>query len=601
MGGPASFAIVIAVLAVVVVALLWARDRRRLIRARTGADDREAGRSRPSEITDAPVAAAFVGAVLEEGLASSPLTVVIHDDAMVIRYANAAALVPRDGGPSDLVGASAEVVLSPVICDMHGYLLRTGATDLISFTTTAAAAGATSEERVLRMWSVPIRTAEGACVLILGCDITGEVHAERERLRRLEITRRAGVQADAQARDALTRVDDLREKTQVLRDEIAVLRVGLELQSDWILAVERDGTVLMANDAVRMRTGTETADVRGRRLHDLFTSETADAFLGVASDVLEDGHPVVFVQRAVHDDRVSEVVWTIGPYQVGGRVAGVVGIARPHVSGDDGQLALARKHVTQIQTNRVLGHVELHTRRQQEVDASKDEVLALISHDLRTPLTSILGYTDLLLGGRSGLDARNERFVRVIARNVERLMELVDDLLLIAQHQSGALTVSPSPICVEAAVAQSVAAQHPVARAKDIVFSIDIADGLMVMADPVRLGQVLDNVVTNAVNYTPGGGYITVSAEPDGDWVRFRVSDSGPGIPDEEQERIFHRFTRARDAAAGGVKGFGLGLPISHAIVSAHGGEMGVDSTLGIGSTFWFTLPQGGRMGEDDG
>ncbi len=547
-------------------------------------------------VEDGPSATTgFLSGPLEEGLAPMPIGVALHDESMTFTYANPVAVALDGAVRSELVGRPAAEVLFPATYDMHEYLIRTRATDPVEYTAMWATRRPVPDVRYLHVWSLPIHTSRGMLIALVSSDVTDDVTAKRERIRRLDEERNACAKADAAKRDALVRVDELRATTSSLRRENERLVSALDLQSDWVIAVDDAGRVVATNGAVREWMVMSEGEMHGRHLAELVVKETAAAFLDVARTVRNGGEPIVFAQHVVRVGRATNIVWTVGPWSLDGRAAGVVGVGREDLSGDDGglalELAVAHRRVAQIQMSRGRDDPETRDRRRQEVDASKDEVLALISHDLRTPLTSILGYTDLLLGERSGLDSRHERFVKVIARNGERLMGLVDDLLLVAQHQSGALTVSPAPTHAASVVTQSVTAAHPEATAMEIAISTDIPADLVVMADAGRLGQVLDNLIANAVKYTQRGGYVVVSAGRDGDRVRFRVSDNGPGIPSDELDRIFERFTRARDATTGGAKGFGLGLPIAHAIVEAHGGEIGVESAPGIGSTFWFTLP----------
>ncbi len=523
-----------------------------------------------------------------------PIPIAIHDESMVWTYANPASVEIHGDARSEFVGRPVAALLFPPTYDMHDYLIRTRATDAIAFSSTWRNRRAAPATVVVVVRTIPIHTSRGMLLLMMSSEITDEVAAERRRIRHRESERQAHARAEAATRDALRRLEQVRAAHQSLHEEHGLVSAALDLASDWVVAIDPAGHALLLNDAARDCLGMPGDTAVGMHVDDLFAEETAKALATMVRDIREHDRATALSVRMVRDERSADFIWTVGPYSVGGHVRGVVGVAREQAPDVDRQdsldLALARKQAAQAYASRALGDAEQVQRRRKEVDASKDEILALISHDLRTPLTSILGYTDLLLGERAELDSRHRRFVQVIARNGERLMELVDDLLLVAQHQSGALTVTPQTIQVSATVLQSVTATHLEAAAKGIVVSVEVPDGLTVMADSIRLGQVLDNLVSNAVKYTQRGGYVVITAAREGEWVRFEVRDNGPGIPEHERSRIFNRFTRARDAEDGGVKGFGLGLPIAHAIVEAHGGHIGVESTPGLGTTFWFTL-----------
>ncbi len=536
----------------------------------------------------------LLGASVEETLAVIPHPVVIHDESMVFTYANPVAL-SYYGAPGELVGRPIAEHLFPAVYDMHEYLMRTRATEGMSYTAIWINHRSSAETIYMRVTVVPIHTSHGMLILMVAAEATDQITAERERIVLLETERQAHAQATAATSDALARIDDLRSLQSVLRNEVELLRLALEMETDWVIALDGERRVFYLNDAARDWLQLERGAVLGMPIDEVFSGGGAEALTAVVTQVAGHRASMAVPLHMVRGDQEADVVWTLAALPGSGKEPVVIAVARTQVSGEDGlralDLLLARKQAAQLRAVRMHGELEKQSRRRQEVDASKDDVLALISHDLRTPLTSILGYTDLLLGERSGLDSRHRRFVKIIARSGERLMELVDDLLLVAQHQSGALTVAPKPMLVAPVVVQSVTAAHPEATSKEIVVSVDTPEDLVVMADPVRIGQVLDNLVANAVKYTQRGGSVRISAVREDDWVRFRVSDNGPGIPEQDLGRIFDRFTRARDDTDGGVKGFGLGLTIAHAIVEAHGGEIGVESTPGIGSTFWFTLP----------
>ena len=227
--------------------------------------------------------------------------------------------------------------------------------------------------------------------------------------------------------------------------------------------------------------------------------------------------------------------------------------------------------------------------RLREADRLKDEFVALISHDLRTPLTSITGYVELALEDDLSDEVRG--FLDVVARNSERLLALVNDLLFVARLQAGEMSLERTEVDLADVVRDAVHALEPRAAAKGITLTCTVDSVPALRADRGRVLQVLDNLVSNAVKFTPEGGFVHVSVRRDAGCVAVEVTDSGIGIPPEAQRRLFERFYRAENAVERQVPGTGLGLYISRAIADAHEGRLTVRSELGQGSTFRLELP----------
>jgi len=231
-------------------------------------------------------------------------------------------------------------------------------------------------------------------------------------------------------------------------------------------------------------------------------------------------------------------------------------------------------------------------RRLLELDRLKDEFLSLVSHELRTPLTSIRGYLDLVLDEEAGeLNPEQRRFLKAVERNSGRLLRLVGDLLFVAQADAGRLTLERAKVDVAALAADCVEAARPVADQRSIELHLAAVPVPALVGDRGRLAQVLDNLVSNALKFTPEGGRVEVRTSVTDDYVRIEVEDSGIGIPAEEQPRLFERFFRAASATEQAIPGTGLGLAIVKAIVEAHAGRIEVVSAPGKGTTFLVELP----------
>jgi signal transduction histidine kinase len=224
-----------------------------------------------------------------------------------------------------------------------------------------------------------------------------------------------------------------------------------------------------------------------------------------------------------------------------------------------------------------------------ELDTLRDEFVSSVSHELRTPLTSISGYVELLAEDED--DEERRGYLAIVDRNAQRLLGLVSDLLFTARLQHGRLELDSSDVDVKQLVQQSVESARPRAESSSIVLAASLEDAPRVTGDPVRLAQLLDNLVSNAIKFTPPGGRVTVELRPVGDMVRIEVSDTGIGIPERERERLFQRFYRSQTALERQIQGTGLGLYISKAIAEAHGGRIGVQSGEGQGTTFIVELP----------
>lgn len=228
----------------------------------------------------------------------------------------------------------------------------------------------------------------------------------------------------------------------------------------------------------------------------------------------------------------------------------------------------------------------------QEVDRLKNEFFALVSHELRTPLTSIVGYVDLIRTEETGeINERQARYLGVVDRNARRLMRLVGDLLFVAQVEAGTLSLERSDVDLATLAADAVEAARPHADGKGVLLTLEAQPLELGGADGDRLGQLIDNLLTNALKFTDEGGRIEVRVREAQGVAQIEVSDSGTGIAPQELEHLFERFYRSQAATEAVVPGIGLGLSICKAIAEAHGGSIAVTSELGKGTTFMVELP----------
>jgi signal transduction histidine kinase len=228
--------------------------------------------------------------------------------------------------------------------------------------------------------------------------------------------------------------------------------------------------------------------------------------------------------------------------------------------------------------------------RLRELDRLKDEFVSLVSHELRTPLTSIRGYLELLLDDENLTDEQR-RFIAVADRNSERLLEVVSDLLFLAQIEAGKIAIELGPVDLNDVVDECIESSSPVAAAKGIELRVHAQALPNLRGDRARLGQMLDNLVSNALKFTPAGGKVDVRLSADADGVVLEVEDTGLGIPSEEQAQLFERFFRSSRASENAIPGTGLGLTITKAIVERHGGRIELESAENVGTTVRVHLP----------
>ena len=310
--------------------------------------------------------------------------------------------------------------------------------------------------------------------------------------------------------------------------------------------------------------------------------ETTDSSARIAA-VVEFGEGRFEVTRRRKDGTLIEIAVTMSAVRNrAGEVVGVASIAQDIT--DRRRLEQEREEFTR--------ELEVRNERLLELDHLKDEFVALVSHELRTPLTSIRGYLELVLDGEAGEVTDEQRqFLGVVERNANRLLDLVGDLLFLAQIEAGKLSLEFGAVDLAAVAAESVETARPLAEEKEITLTLATSPLPLLAGDRARLAQLLDNLVSNAVKFTPQGGRVDVRASSSRENAILEVRDTGMGIPADEQEHVFERFFRTSRATEQAIQGTGLGLAISNAIVHAHGGRITLASNEGEGATFRVTIP----------
>ena len=358
------------------------------------------------------------------------------------------------------------------------------------------------------------------------------------------------------ARSLNRMADELQERLVLLERERSQLRTVLEGMVEGVVLTDPTGRILLANDAFR-RIFNAQLPVEGRR-----PLETArvPALQEAIESALEADEPVTReIALGGAQDKVIQA--SLASIRESGETVGAVAVF----------------------------HDVSELKRLERV---RREFVANVSHELRTPLTAIKGYAETLRDGGLRDPETAAEFVRVIHRHAERLRALIEDLLDLAAVEQGEARIDLAPVALRDVATQAEAVARPAAAGKRHTLTLDVPGDLpRVLADRDRLGQVLINLLDNAVKFTPEGGRIEVSARPSSGRVVLSVKDNGVGIPPEDIGRIFERFYRvgrSRDRREGGT---GLGLAIAKHLTQAMGGTIEVESRPGSGTTFRVSLP----------
>jgi len=229
---------------------------------------------------------------------------------------------------------------------------------------------------------------------------------------------------------------------------------------------------------------------------------------------------------------------------------------------------------------------------QKELEQMKSDFLSVVSHELRTPLHSIKGFVDIILMGKTGeINALQRDFLGTVKDSTSSLQRLIEDLLEFSRMEAGQIQLKPADISLHGVAEKVVEQLRPLAQEGELALANEIPQDVpLVEADAMRIEQVLTNLVSNAIKFTPAKGAITIAAVDLGERVQVSVRDTGIGIPEDEQKNVFERFYQVDSSATRSYRGAGLGLTICKFIVEYHHGEIWVESKEGEGSTFYFAL-----------
>ena len=395
----------------------------------------------------------------------------------------------------------------------------------------------------------------------------------------VEVTSHPLVYAGRNARLVVsTDITKRKQAEEALRQSEERFRLLVSAVKDYaIFMLDVDGRVASWNAGAERFKGYQAEEIIGQPFSRFYTPED-----------LAKNKPAEELRMAAAEGRVEDEGWRVR--KDGSRFwANVVITALRDPQGN----LLGFSKITQDVTERKQTQEALMEAKEEAERSNKfkDQFLSTMSHELRTPLNAVLGFSDLLTEERYGpLNERQQRYVTHIHTGGKHLLRLINDILDLSKIEAGRLQLAIESVPVDGSFAEVIDTLRPLADKKSQSLVVNTTPDLSVRADTTRFKQILMNLLGNAIKFTPEGGKIELTAQQLGEIVRVEVRDSGPGIPVEEQQRIFEAFHRLRQSEKG-AEGTGLGLAITRRLVELHGGHLGLESQSGQGSCFYFTLP----------
>ena len=344
-----------------------------------------------------------------------------------------------------------------------------------------------------------------------------------------------------------------------------------------ILMLDPEGRIASWNAGAERIKGYRSEEIIGQHFSCFYP--TAD---------IEGGKPAYGLKVAVEQGRFEDEGWRVR--KDGSRFWANVVITTLY--DETGRLRGFGKVTRDITERKRTEELLMHAKEEAERGSKfKDQFLSTMSHELRTPLNAVLGFSDLLADERYGpLNDRQQRYVAHIHTGGKHLLKLVSDILDLSKIEAGRMELTREDVTVTSAFAEVISALYPLAEKKSQALLQQVEPHLHVRADPLRFKQMLMNLAGNAIKFTPEGGRIELAARQVDDQVRVEVRDNGPGIPAEQQQRIFEAFFRLTETGSA-TEGTGLGLTITARLVELHGSKLEIKSQPGEGTCFHFSLP----------
>lgn len=377
----------------------------------------------------------------------------------------------------------------------------------------------------------------------------------------------------------------------------------LEAAPDGILEVELDGTIVLLNAAAERMFGYRREELLGQLIEVLVPESVRQRHHGHRGRYAE--HPItrpmgigleLFARRK--DGTQFPVEISLSPIRSpqGLRVIAIVRDTTARKQAEAKISAMHQEFTAELEAKNQ--QLEVRNREIERANRLKSEFLASMSHELRTPLHTIIGFADLLAEELKGkLNSDQKRFVRHIQQDSRHLLELINDILDISKIESGRLELNPEQFKASDAIDETLAGLRRLAEDKQLRFSEVLDRSLTIMADRLRFKEILYNLISNAIKFTPEKGQITIESRQSPEGAFFAVTDTGIGIDASELRAIFDKFYQLGSTTRGVREGTGLGLAITKSLVEMHGGKVWVESTPGHGSRFQFVLPRSGSEG----
>ncbi len=363
------------------------------------------------------------------------------------------------------------------------------------------------------------------------------------------------------------------------------------------IAILKNGGRLMArkarSDGVMMLEKDYEEDLKGSSLHDVI-KKGEPRIINDLEEYLRQKPNSQSTQKIVGEGMKSSLTL---PLLIKGNPIGVIFFSsrskNNYSESNSEYLKLVAGHIAiALEKAMLIDKLEDTNRKLKELDKMKDEFIAIVSHDLRTPLTSMLSLSDLFLMERfGGLTEKQKWAIEIINRSGQHLLSLINDLLDLAKIEAGKVDLSMSKTRLGKVINDSINAMQFNAQEKNIEIKLDMPDAEPeITGDWIKLYQVMNNLIGNAIKFTHERGRVIIGLKYNGE-AKVSVSDTGQGIPKEDLPHIFDKFRQAKTKATRGEKGSGLGLAIVKNLVELHGGRVWVESEIGKGTTFYFTIP----------
>jgi len=401
--------------------------------------------------------------------------------------------------------------------------------------------------------------------------------------------------ASAIARD----INKRKEAEQELRESKERLQAILDHATSVIYLKDLTGRYILANRQHAQLFDISNQEIVGKTDYEVFAKGLADNYRANDRKVAEVGEPLEF-EEASADHRGLRSYFSVKfPVRnAAGEIYAIGGISTDVTQRQQAEGEVRRMNAALSQANAAL---EIKNREVEHATQMKSHFLASMSHELRTPLTAIVGFSDLLAQESAGpLSEKQKRFVKHVQSGASHLLQLINDILDLSKIEAGKMEMHPENFVVKDAIPEVLSVIHPLAAKKKIRVSNNVPDGVMIHADRVRFKQILYNLLSNAVKFTPHEGEIRIeSTAAENGFVRLLVTDTGVGIRPEDHEIIFDVFQQVGETTRGVKEGTGLGLAITRQLVEGQSGKIWLESQVGKGSRFSFTLPAASTIQEE--